>query len=539
MKISKKLTVIILSILVFLGSVLRLVKLTQVPAGLLQDEAAAGYDAYALLISGKDHHGAAFPITFQTFNDWTGHFFNYQLIPFIAVFGLNPFSIRFAVALLSILTIPLIYLLGKELTDDKFISLIMTFLFSFSQYSVNTSRWAVQPNTVVFFWVLALVLFLDGLNRKEKRRPKWILSGIIFGLTAYTYPSAEGFLPLFLLGCVIVILFSRKKSDSKLGFDLTIFVFVFLLLIIPLIIDHLKRPETILIKLGMVSVFSGRENFLVSYLNNYLSYYLPSYLFFGSEVNPTRAIPGFGYENASLAVFYYLGIFALILRSDYWVKKYPFFDKRKSYLLFWFLLIFPSIPSLTVPAGNFQRAIYIIPFLTFFISAGIVYFFHLLKQYQRKLRKSLVRIVLVLLLFIYIFQQIRFYLFYFGGKYKALCEWYFQYGLEEVVKYVSQRERNYANIIIDNTINQPYIYFLFYQKTDPKTLNYEDFSSIDPKTNWLAVKKYKNYKFERIEEEQIIDARLAKTIYNSPYSNYVIYEKGKDLIVDFQLKNSQ
>ena len=75
-----KLILIPLSILIFTGAILRLYKLTNIPAGFLQDEAAAGYDAYCLL-----------------------------------KIGLNVFSVRFTVAFLSVLSIPLVFLLRKEL----------------------------------------------------------------------------------------------------------------------------------------------------------------------------------------------------------------------------------------------------------------------------------------------------------------------------------------------------------------------------------------------------------------------------------------
>ena len=44
-----------------LGSLLRLIGLDVLPAGLNQDEASAGYDAYAILTHGMDRNGYPYP----------------------------------------------------------------------------------------------------------------------------------------------------------------------------------------------------------------------------------------------------------------------------------------------------------------------------------------------------------------------------------------------------------------------------------------------------------------------------------------------
>ena len=89
----KKSAILLLLILIILiGSFLRLYRLTEIPAGLMQDEAGGGYDAYALIQTGKDHHGVKLPVTFQAFNDWVSHSYTYQLIPFVTTFGLSVFS---------------------------------------------------------------------------------------------------------------------------------------------------------------------------------------------------------------------------------------------------------------------------------------------------------------------------------------------------------------------------------------------------------------------------------------------------------------
>ena len=51
------------------GVGLRVVGLDRVPPGLYADEARNGYDAYSILLTGRDHHGNFLPLVFQGFND--------------------------------------------------------------------------------------------------------------------------------------------------------------------------------------------------------------------------------------------------------------------------------------------------------------------------------------------------------------------------------------------------------------------------------------------------------------------------------------
>ena len=52
------------------GLILRIVRLDVLPNGLFCDEASAGYDAYALLQTGKDQFGASWPLFARSFGDY-------------------------------------------------------------------------------------------------------------------------------------------------------------------------------------------------------------------------------------------------------------------------------------------------------------------------------------------------------------------------------------------------------------------------------------------------------------------------------------
>lgn len=525
-------------VILSLGVLLRFYKLTEIPSGLIQDEAVCAYDAYSLLKTGKDHHGAKWPITFQTFNDWTGHSFIYQLIPLIKIVGFSEFSIRFTVAFYSLLTIVLIYFLIKEVTANILVSLSGTLFYTLSWYSVTTSRWSIQPNTVAFFISLSLLMFFRSYHNKHNSTIPWIITGLISGVTLYSYPAVEFFLPMWYFFASMCLIYFRKKEAirEKNLLNIRLFMTILFIAFLPLIIDHLLNPQTFLIKFNMVSIKENNLNPLLTYIYNYFSYLLPTPLFFWRDVNPTRVIPAFGYENPVLGLFYYFGLFFLFFLEGYLKKTIPKLDQNKIILIRLFILLFPVIPALFTPSGNFQRTTYFIPILFLVTAIGFVMMYHTIKLV---FKNRIINYIFWCLIFVsYIYQQINFFRIYFSPQYIGITQWYFQKGLDEVVDFTSKNEAQYKNIFIDSTINQPYIYILFYKKFDPKLLtmeDYRDFSRVNEETGWLEVKKFRSYRFETLTEEDIKNAKKIVSIYNSPYSNYDIYEKDRNLYVKFEV----
>src|SRR3989338_7329776 len=114
--------------ILILAAVLRLYKISSFPAGLNADEAALGYNAYSLLLTGKDEHGHSWPVNLESFGDFKPAGYAYLLIPFIKVFGLTEFAVRLPSAIFGILAVLFIYLLSRDLFADTNIKYIASFL---------------------------------------------------------------------------------------------------------------------------------------------------------------------------------------------------------------------------------------------------------------------------------------------------------------------------------------------------------------------------------------------------------------------------
>src|SRR6185369_15079315 len=104
----KRFSLIALFLITAIGFFLRFYHLGGVPVGFHRDEAFLGYNAYSLLLTGKDMSGNLLPIHLQSFI-YSPAGYSYASIPFILLFGLSEFAVRFASALFGTATIVLVY----------------------------------------------------------------------------------------------------------------------------------------------------------------------------------------------------------------------------------------------------------------------------------------------------------------------------------------------------------------------------------------------------------------------------------------------
>lgn len=101
--------------LVLIGAGLRLWQLDSLPAVIHRDEAAIGYNAYSILMTGRDEHGVSWPISFRSFGDYKLPGLIYLTSSSIKLLGINTLAVRLPTALAAIATIPVVYWLTREL----------------------------------------------------------------------------------------------------------------------------------------------------------------------------------------------------------------------------------------------------------------------------------------------------------------------------------------------------------------------------------------------------------------------------------------
>ena len=186
------------ALLILLGCVLRLAALGALPYGLNQDEASAGYEAFALLRSGIDRNGSAWPVLLESWGSGQNALMTYLCIPFVALFGLTEFAVRLPNAICGCLTLYVFWRMARR-CRGRYFGITALFLLALNPWHIMASRWALESNLLPFF--LLLGIDLTGL---AKTKP-WALAGAAaaFGLSLYAYGAAFFFLPLYLIFAVV------------------------------------------------------------------------------------------------------------------------------------------------------------------------------------------------------------------------------------------------------------------------------------------------------------------------------------------------
>ena len=117
---------IILIFILITGLFFRTFQLGENPSGLFCDEASIGFDAYSLLSTGHDQWGVKWPLFFKAFGEYKSPVMTYSAIPFVAIFGLNDFSIRLASVFWGMIGIYALYFFGTIMFNKK-VGLISAF----------------------------------------------------------------------------------------------------------------------------------------------------------------------------------------------------------------------------------------------------------------------------------------------------------------------------------------------------------------------------------------------------------------------------
>ena len=192
------------------GGGLRLARLDQVPPGIYCDEACNGYDAYSILLTGRDHHGNFLPLVFQGFNDNRMPLFDYSLVPLIGAFGLSPRAVRLGAALWGTADMVAITILAALMLGLPG-AVVTAVLVAVSPWHLPLSRYGVEDILASTTVSLAMTCFFFWLKRHEDR---WLLlSGVFFSLTLYSYPITKIFTPL-MIG-LLTLLYWRELRQAR------------------------------------------------------------------------------------------------------------------------------------------------------------------------------------------------------------------------------------------------------------------------------------------------------------------------------------
>lgn len=343
-------------LLILAGATVRLAFLGDIPAGLNQDEALAGYNAWAILEYGVDQHGYKNPVHLIGWGGGLNALYGYLSMPFIKTLGLNELSIRLAQALLGVLSLFVMYYVGRRLAGGRF-ALFAMFALAISPWHIMMSRWGLESNLLPSLLLLSFAFLLRSCA--DPPRPAAVIPAFfLLGLALYAYGTAYLFVPLFTLGVLVYGLKSRLISLKHWGIGLAVMAViaipVALLLLINLFdLDPIKTPFISIPKYTSIARYT--------YISALFSPDAPGQIWMsgrqllellisGHYGNFYNAIPEFGYFYRA---GFYLSLFGAMVMVYDLAKSRGRSSKMLMLLLIW--LSAALLLSITVIPPNINR----------------------------------------------------------------------------------------------------------------------------------------------------------------------------------------
>jgi len=230
--------------LLLLGVALRLPGIGTTPPGLYHDEAQHGLDAVAVL-------NGDFSFYFEA-NNGREPLFIYLVTAAVALLGRTPMAIRLPACFAGILTLAATYDLARTLWDRKTGRWALAIL-AVTFWHIHLSRIGFRAVLLPLFTALAMSQLAKGL--RYGRRRHWIAAGALYGAGWYTYMAAR-FTPIA-IGCVLIYAICYHPARVRAQWR-TIFMAMVaaLIVLLPLGIYTLTRPDIVLARTGQVSIFS-------------------------------------------------------------------------------------------------------------------------------------------------------------------------------------------------------------------------------------------------------------------------------------------
>ncbi len=507
---------ILLIIIIVLAFLLRFWKLDTYPA-FNADEAALGYNAYSLILTGKDEHGNSWPVHFRSFNDFKPGGYVYLILPFVKVFGLNEWSVRSPNAILGVGTVYVLYLLTLALFKDKRLSLISALFLAISPWHIHFSRGGWEVNTAAFFMLFGVYLFIKFIKNKQSlplRGNNWknlLFSFISFGISLYTYHSARLIVPL--LGLGILVIYWKELDIFKNLKKYLIYFLLFLLFLSPLIYDFTKgsvssrvagvglfadpgpisRIEEQRTEHGNFKSLPARVihnkfvNFGLAFLENWSEHYHGLFLFLSGDDIQRNKVPETGQMYLLDAVWLAIGLL--------WTVK-NIKDKGVQFVLYW-LIIAPMAAALTFQSPHALRAQNMVIPLVIISSLGLNQAINWI--YSRKRYAQIFIIGLVIVISWSYVRYLHMYWVHMSKEYPYSS----QYGVKELVTYLKENNKTYKDIIITDRYDQPYILYLFYTKYDPAKFQKDHTLTARDGYGFSTVRDFSNLHFYSVKFEEM------------------------------------
>ncbi|NCS97880.1 MAG: hypothetical protein GW762_04800 [Candidatus Pacebacteria bacterium] len=451
--------------------VLRVFLLGDIPWGFQWDEASYAYNAYSIMLTGKDEWNISHPLFLKAFGDYKPALLSYAMIPFFKTFSVSEFSARLPVVLLASLGIVGFYFFLKK-KSGVFAAIVGAVVLALSPWHMHYSRIAFDPMVSLSFMLMGLAFFGEVKSLKKR-----LLGILFFTIAMYTYNSARVFIPVLII-LHEVFLYPKKELKKYLQSNGVVIVVAALSIAVILAStltssagDRARKVffwdaqvatseveqgiyRSVVTGLPFIRVFHNKGIYISNtFITQYMSHFSPEFLLKNNNQSPAFSFSHAGYMLSVFIPFLLLGLFS---------------KKRKGLWWFFFVwLIASPIPSsLSISAPNGNRALLMLPALSYFIVLGIEIVFELLQKVPTVVLSGSIRVGIIGILIFANLVYLRDYYLFFPEESEAYWHGFYS---EAMVDLYAQKD-DYNQIYISEGDTQVYIFLAWYNLINPEVV---------------------------------------------------------------------
>lgn len=207
-------------------------KVSDILNGLHVDEAGALYDAICLSKYGVDRYLNKLPVYLINFGGGQSVLYAYLAAVMIKIFGINTIAFRLPAIILSLVSIICLYKVTEE-NCSKTEALLTAFIFAICPWNIMKSRWGLDCNLMCSLIIISIYVLAKAIN--SNKRYLYVLTGIFFGITLYTYIISSMVVPI-ILGIILLYMLIIKKVDIKNIISLAIPLIIFAIPLIMMVL---------------------------------------------------------------------------------------------------------------------------------------------------------------------------------------------------------------------------------------------------------------------------------------------------------------
>lgn len=496
---------ILFGLILIVAFVLRLYRLNTIPSGLYQDETAIGYNAYSILMTGRDEHGVKFPLYFKSFGDYKLPVYIYTTVLPIKLFGLTPFAVRLPSAVFGFLTIPVVYLLVHQLSKNRTLALITMTLVALNPWHIHYNRATFEVSMSLFFFTFGSLLLLRAHTKKTTG---YFLTGsLFFVLSLYSYNLTRLLAPVLY---ILTLFYCRLLNEKPKRNELFVTAIICVLLLVPFVVSWAgpggvrSSSGTLLFSSAAVQapilefrsymadspviirkfIFNNATLMIWQFVQHAVSYISVPFFFLTGSSHGNHGIGNTGQFYLVELPFFLLGIWSLLKEKARW----------GTLLSFWAAATV-LIASLTREAPHATRSF----FLIFPVECIVAYGILSLASSVTRPKITHLRFTGLAVIVLFTLFNIAYYLSSYFVRFPTYYAKSWRFQDIELSKFVREHESRYEKIIFDTKAGFMYTSLLYYNQIDPKLLQDTSVWSPDDSEGFSSLVSFDKYEFRDID----------------------------------------